>query len=86
MGKCRQCSDNNSWPVLTDRITDRIGESGVVVPRRFFKVILSPYADPPRAIGFIMPNAKVPGGMQTAAVSVDEVERVTGLDFFLSIA
>lgn len=89
--KCRQWANVDSaviiiaGPVLTDRITDRIGESGVVVPRRFFKVILSPYADPPRAIGFIMPNAKVPGGMQTAAVSVDEVERVTGLDFFSAL-
>lgn len=72
-------------PVLTDKITDRIGENGVAVPKRFFKVILSPFANPPRAIGFIMPNAKVPGGMQAAAVSVDEVERVTGFDFFAAL-
>jgi len=44
----------------------------------FFKVILAPYANPPRAIGFVMPNGKVQGGMQQAAMSVDEVERITG--------
>lgn len=33
-------------------------------------------------IGFIMDNGRVEGGMQQAAVSIDEVERVTGLDFF----
>lgn len=38
-----------------------------------------------RGIGFIMPNDKVPGGMQAAAVSIDEVERVTGHDFFSSL-
>lgn len=89
--KCRQWAQADSaiiivaGPILSDRITERIGDSGVAVPKRFFKVILSPYADPPRAIGFIMPNAKVPGGMQASAVSVNEVERVTGFDFFAAL-
>lgn len=72
-------------PVLTDEITERIGASEVAVPRRFFKVIIAPYADPPRGIGFIMPNAAVPGGMQQAACSIDEVEAVTGMDFFSAL-
>lgn len=72
-------------PVLTDEPADYIGDSRVAVPRRFFKVILSPYGDRMRGIGFIMPNDKVPGGMQAAAVSIDEVERVTGHDFFSSL-
>lgn len=32
-----------------------------------------------------MPNDKVPGGIQAAAVSIDEIERVTGLDFFSAL-
>ena len=63
----------------------RIGNTGVAVPDRFFKVILSPYTDPVQAIGFIMPNAQVPGGMQPSAVSVDQVEAVTGFDFFSAL-
>ncbi|MDE6491386.1 MAG: DNA/RNA non-specific endonuclease [Muribaculaceae bacterium] len=69
-------------PVLTDTIDEYIGESGVAVPKRFFKVIASPYADPPRGIGFIMPNGRVPGGMQASAMSIDDVEAITGHDFF----
>lgn len=69
-------------PVLSDELSETLGETGVVVPERFFKVVLSPYADPPRGIGFIMNNGKVAGGMQAAAVTIDEVERVTGHDFF----
>lgn len=69
-------------PVPGDRVTQRIGATGVAVPRRFFKVIMAPYAPEPYAIGFIMPNDRVPGGMQAAATTVDEVERVTGMDFF----
>lgn len=72
-------------PVTTDTPADYIGDTRVAVPRRFFKVILSPYTSPMRGIGFIMPNDKVPGGMQAAAVSIDEVERVTGHDFFSSL-
>lgn len=86
--KCRLWAQADSviyivaGPVLTDRIDEYIGESSVAVPKRFFKVIASPYADPPRGIGFIMPNGKVPGGMQASAMSIDEVEAVTGHDFF----
>ncbi len=72
-------------PILTDKLTETIGDSHVVVPKRFFKVILSPYSNPPRGIGFIMNNGKVEGGMQKAAVSIDEVEAITGHDFFSAL-
>ncbi len=63
----------------------RIGATGVAVPKGFFKVILSPFVKHPWAIGFIMPNGYVAGGMQKAAVSVDEVEAITGYDFFSAL-
>lgn len=63
----------------------RIGASGVAVPSGFFKVILSPFVRQPWAIGFIMPNGYVAGGMQKAAVTVDEVESLTGYDFFSAL-
>lgn len=89
--KCRQWAVADSaiiivcGPVLTDNIREYIGDTRVAVPKRFFKVILSPYTTPMRGIGFIMPNDKVAGGMQASAVTIDEVERVTGLDFFSSL-
>lgn len=63
----------------------RLGSTGVAVPDRFFKVVLMPYGAEPSAIGFIMPNGSVPGGMQTHAVTVDSVEAVTGFDFFSAL-
>ncbi len=63
----------------------RIGTTGVAVPQRFFKVIISPFVEHPWAIGFVMPNGYVAGGMQSAAVSVDEVEAITGYDFFSAL-
>lgn len=86
--KCRVRAKTDSaiiiicGPILTDPITEYIGDSRVAVPKRFFKVVLSPFREEPVAIGFIMPNSKVIGGMQPAAVSVDEVEAATGHDFF----
>lgn len=69
-------------PVLTDNITEYLGDTRVAVPKRFYKVLLNPNTSPMMGIGFIMNNGRVEGGMQQAAVSIDEVERVTGLDFF----
>lgn len=72
-------------PILTDYLPLTIGKSKVTVPDRYFKVILAPYADPPRAIGFIMENRYNPGGLQSTAVSVDQVEEITGYDFFAAL-
>lgn len=89
--KCRDWAQRDSaliiicGPILTDRMTQTIGKSKIPVPQRFFKVILAPYTNPPRAIGFIMNNGKVEGGLQKAACSVDQVERITGYDFFTAL-
>lgn len=86
--KCRIWAQTDSaiiivcGPVLTPEPKEFIGKNRVAVPQSFFKVICSPYANPPRAIGFIMNNGKVRGGLQAAAVSVDSVEALTGYDFF----
>lgn len=89
--KCRQWAQADSaiyivcGPVMTDPVEMHIGATGVRVPQRFFKVVLSPYTTPARGIGFIMPNEKVEGGMQRCATSIREVERITGLDFFYEL-
>lgn len=90
--KCRtKAREDESLIIICGPIFDksgpaaRIGQTGVAVPQRFFKVILAPKAERPYAIGFIMPNGYVEGGMQEAAVSVDEVEAATGYDFFSAL-
>lgn len=71
-------------PVITDIMPRKIGRD-VAVPERFFKVILAPAANPPRAIGFIVPNTFTPDGVEALAHSVDEIESVTGYDFFAAL-
>lgn len=72
-------------PIYEKTDQSRIGDSGVRVPGSFFKVLLAPNADPPRAIGFIFPNMSAPGNLQAYSMSVDEVEKYTGHDFFYQL-
>ncbi len=61
-----------------------IGESKVTVPQAYFKVIFD--VTPPRKmIAFILPNESSKAGLQTFAVTVDQVEKITGFDFFSAL-
>ena len=69
-------------PVLTDGPYKTIGSSKVAVPKRFYKVVLD-YTDPDvKAIGFVLPNENSDKSLQSFAMTVDEVESITGLDFY----
>ncbi|MCM1337606.1 MAG: DNA/RNA non-specific endonuclease [Candidatus Amulumruptor caecigallinarius] len=89
--KCRQRAEADSivyivtGPVPGDTPLAHIGRTHVEVPARFFKVVVSPYANPPQGIGFLMPNAYVEGGVQHCAVTIDSVESLTGYDFFAAL-
>lgn len=89
--KCRQWAKKFGevnivcGPVIDGDPIEYIGDSKIYVPRKFFKVIIAPNANPALGIGFIMPNAKVKGGMQPCAVTIDSVETLTGFDFFSSL-
>lgn len=72
-------------PLYDTSDIETIGNNKVRVPSAFFKVLLAPYASPMRAIGFVYPNMKCEGNMQAYAVSVDDVEKMTGMDFFAAL-
>ena len=62
-----------------------IGINKVSVPEFYYKVVLD-YEQPEiKGIGFILPNQKSNKSLQSYAVSIDEVERFTGIDFFHSL-
>lgn len=69
-------------PIYSDADTERIGKAGVRVPGAFYKVIVAPYLDEPRGIAFVYPNMSSPGNMQNYVMTIDEVEEITGFDFF----
>lgn len=70
-------------PVVAGRGTQqKIGRNKVTVPDSFFKVILYKSSNDFHAVGFVFPNDDCYQPVKSYAVSVDEVERMTGIDFF----
>lgn len=68
-------------PVLYNREHETIGVNKVVVPEAFFKVILC-LQGTPKAIGFVVKNNAGTKKRDQYVNTVDEVERITGYDFF----
>ena len=75
-----------SGPVLTKPIREQIGDNKVSVPEEYYKVILDYTGREHKAIAFIMPNEKSNRRIMDYAVSIDEVEKATGIDFFPNLA
>ncbi len=85
-----------SGPVLDKKASgyESIGKNKVSIPQYYYKVLLAPiYEDEAdketpedaknvTAIGFVFPNTKCSGTIFDYAVSVDDVEKRTGIDFF----
>lgn len=71
-------------PILYKGKHKTIGKNKVVVPEAFFKVVLRT-GDEPQAIGFIYKNTSGNRPKDSYVNTVDEVERITGIDFFPSL-
>jgi len=71
-------------PVLTDD-TPKVERSinGMSLPHRHYKVVLD--LENERAIGFLMPNGPCEKPIEAYALSVNEIEEITELDFFQGV-
>jgi len=68
-------------PLYMNQEHETIGENNVVVPEAFFKVILCLNGNP-KALGFIVRNTDGNRKKDLYYNSIDDVERITGIDFF----
>lgn len=73
-------------PIITDNAYGCIGQNKVVVPDAFYKVLLIFTEHGYESIGFIMENKAGHKPLSTYAMTVDEVESRTGLDFFSALS
>ena len=71
-------------PVLLNREHETIGANKIVVPEAFFKVVLRMNPEP-AAIGFVIRNNEGKKKRDQFINTVDDVERITGYDFFSSL-
>jgi endonuclease G len=70
-------------PILTDAPFPTIGSKNVSVPKRYYKAVYDPANK--KAIGFIFKNGTSSGKIKSFSVSVDEIEKETGIDLFQSL-
>lgn len=70
-------------PVLKTQGMGQIGFSKVTVPAAYYKALLAP--DARRAVAFIIPNAKSDRPVMDFVCTIDQAEKITGLDFYPQI-
>lgn len=69
-------------PVFSDSIPIEIGTHRVAVPNSFYKVLLQHRGEAWEAIGFLLKNEGSKQPLSAFTLTIDEVETVTGIDFF----
>lgn len=67
---------------IVEKTYTTIGKNKVAIPHSFFKVFLRNSGNPPEAIGFIFPNKAGNQPLRTYSTSIDEIEQISGIDFF----
>lgn len=67
---------NENLPVIEQSI-DKIK-----IPEYHYKIIVDASAQNPRGMAFLMPNRKCEERLSDYVISIDSLERLTGLDFF----
>ena len=71
-------------PVYLNKAHEAIGPNEVVVPEAFFKVVLC-LKGKPKAIGVVVKNTEGAKKKDLYYNTIDQVERITGYDFFPSL-
>ncbi|NJX14820.1 DNA/RNA non-specific endonuclease [Tamlana crocina] len=61
---------------------ETIGEEQVSVPKQFYKVLIDANNGNPKMIAFLMPHQDSKKPLYEFVVSVDSIEKLTGIDFF----
>jgi endonuclease G len=72
-------------PIFFRQEHKRIGPGKLLVPEAFYKVVLYYNGAKSKGIGFICRNTETKRNKDLYVNSIDQVERVTGMDFFPSL-
>ena len=68
-------------PILTDGLKT-IGENEVSIPEYYYKAILD-YSEPNvKGIAFVLPNASSKNELNSFAISIDSLEKLTNINFY----
>lgn len=62
--------------------TNGIGKSNVLVPSAFYKAVYNETPNEESMIAFVIPNSSANAPLSVYAISIDSLEKMTGMDFF----
>lgn len=86
----RWASQNGQVYVVRGPIFDtkakRTDKARIAIPNAIYTIVLDIQRPEIKAIGFVLPNGENNFPLSNYAVSIDEIERRTGLDFFPTIS
>jgi endonuclease G len=71
-------------PILSGNL-QFIGPDQVAVPNYYFKAVFYFHGKDSKAIGFVMENRKLQGSLYDYTITIDSLEKLTGLDLFASV-
>jgi endonuclease G len=71
-------------PILTPNLS-RIGSNQVSIPQYYYKAIIDFKGSQSKAIAFMLPNAGSKRPLMDFALSINELEKLTNIDFFYQI-
>lgn len=71
--------------VLCDNL-ETIGDEDVAVPKYFYKILLDKSRNDYKVIAFLLPHKASKKPLYDFVVSVDEIEKITGIDFFPNLS
>lgn len=69
-------------PIVGQNLCGKIGAHQITVPDAFFKVLLIYSSDAYHGIAFMMLNNSSPQSLRDCCISINDVEKITRLDFF----
>lgn len=69
-------------PIVGENQGGRIGAHGIVVPDAFFKTVLTYYNEAYHGIAFVMFNNSTTQRISDSLLSINDLEEITGIDFF----
>lgn len=71
-------------PIL-DHPIDQIGSNKITVPRAFYKTLISFKKGRTNGIAFMIPHKKSNKSIYSYVTSIDEIEKITGIDFYFRL-
>lgn len=74
-------------PILHDSLPEiERSVSKLKIPEFHYKIIVDASAENPRGMAFLMPNKKCDERLSSYVISIDSLERLTGINFFPAIS